>query len=191
MSTKQLNAPMARRHVAADFFGEAMAVLAESGFPALTAAGLSHRMGLTRGAFYHHFTSFADFVDQLLTYWEERYSRDLITKSQSDDLMTQVRTQAEFAVSLPHEAEAALRAWGTVNPRVADAQRAVDRLRRRGLVNSLRRHGVPPRRAEVYATIALSTLAGMQVSQRPFDPAALRTVYDELAAALGANLMAP
>ena len=180
-----------KRHVAVDFFDEAMAVLSASGFPALTANGLCNRMGLTRGSFYHHFESFDDFVDQLLTYWEEHFSRDLIARSTSADLMTQARMQAEFAVDLPHEAEAALRAWGTVNQRVADALHEVDRLRHRELVASLRRHGVTARRAETYATIALTTLVGMQVSQRPFDRAALRKVYRELATALGANLMAP
>jgi AcrR family transcriptional regulator len=176
------------RRAATDYFAEAMAVLEESGFPALTAAGLCGRMAVTRGSFYHHFASFDDFVDRLLVYWEQHYSRDLITKSESADLATQVRRQAEFAIALPHGAEAALRAWGTIDPRVAAAQRKVDRLRHRGLVQSLRRHGVPEPKAKTYATIALATLTGMQMTQRPFNPSSLRTVYDELAQALGKNL---
>jgi AcrR family transcriptional regulator len=174
---------------ARDYFVEAMAVLQESGFPALTAAGLCARMGVTRGSFYHHFGSFDDFVDKLLTYWEERYSRDLIARSLSDDLRSQVDKQTEFAIGLPHAAEAALRAWGTINPRVAEAQQRVDQLRRRGLATSLRRHGVSKQQADTYATIAIVTLAGMQVTQRPFDPEAFRAVYRELVTTLGKDML--
>lgn len=177
------------KHTASDYFREAMAVLQESGFPALTAAGLCSRMGVTRGSFYHHFESFDDFVAQLLAYWEQHYSRDLIAKSLSHDLRSQISKQAEFAISLPHGAEAAFRAWGTIDPRVAAAQQRVDRLRHGGLAESLRRHGISPEKADIYATIALATLAGMQVTQRPFDPAALRAVYDELARTLGRDVL--
>jgi AcrR family transcriptional regulator len=177
------------KHAATDYFAEAMTVLEETGFPGLTAAGLCTRMGVTRGSFYHHFDSFDDFVDKFLIYWEERYSRDLIARSQSRDLRSQVRMQSDFAIGLPHAAEAAVRAWGTINPRVAAAQRKVDRLRHQGLAESLRRHGVSKQKANTYATIAIATLAGMQVTQRPFQAATLRTVYDELAKALGKDIL--
>ncbi|MGB8403198.1 MAG: TetR/AcrR family transcriptional regulator [Mycobacterium sp.] len=177
------------RRAATDYFAEAMTVLEESGFPALTAAGLCSRMGVTRGSFYHHFASFDDFVDRLLAFWEQHYSRDLISKSESADLATQVRMQADFAIGLPHGAEVALRAWGTIDPRVASALRKVDRLRHRGLVRSLCRHGVPEPKAKTYATIALATLTGMQMTQRPFKASSLRAVYDELAQTLGKDLL--
>jgi AcrR family transcriptional regulator len=177
------------RRAATDYFAEAMAVLQEAGFPALTAAGLCARMGVTRGSFYHHFESFDDFVDKFLIYWEEHYSRDLIAKSQSGVLGAQIRMQADFAIGLPHAAEAALRAWGTINPRVAAAQRKVDQLRHHGLAESLRRHGVSKQKANIYATIAIATLVGMQVTQRPFEPDKLRAVYNELAKALGKDIL--
>jgi hypothetical protein len=50
------------------------------------------------------------------------------------------------------------------------------------------RHGVPEPKASTYAAIALATLTGMQMTQRPFNPSSLRTVYGELAQALGKNL---
>ncbi|MCV7380877.1 TetR family transcriptional regulator [Mycobacterium alsense] len=182
-----MTVPANGKRAATDFFVEGMAVLQESGFPALTAAGLCSRLGVTRGSFYHHFRNFDDFVDQLLVYWEEHYSRDLIARSRSRDLRAQIRMQADFAIGLPHAAEAALRAWGTINPRVASAQRRVDQLRHDGLAESLRRHGVSKQKADVYATIAIATLVGMQVTQHPFEPDALRAVYNELGAALGRN----
>lgn len=176
-----------RRLTAADYCDEAMRVLEESGFQALTAAGLCARLGATRGSFYHHFENFDDFVDQFLSYWVQRYSRDLIARSESNDLWSQIDVQAELAIGLPHAAEAALRAWGTVNPRVAEAQRSVDEMRRQGVAASLKRHGVPEPQAETCAAIAIATLAGMQVTQRPLDRSALHAMYTEVAGALGRN----
>jgi AcrR family transcriptional regulator len=177
-----------RRLAATDYFAEAILVLEESGFPGLTAAGLCGRLGATRGSFYHHFGSFDDFVDKFVVYWEERYSRDLIAQSESPDLWSQVDIQAELAIGLPHAAEAALRAWATLNPRVAEAQRRVDQLRRRGLAASLQRHGVAKSQAEMYAAIAIAALAGMQVTQRPLDRKALRAMYTELSSTLGRHV---
>lgn len=169
---------------AADYFGRAMQVLEEDGFPALTAAGLCTSLGVTRGSFYHHFGSFDDFVDQFLNYWEETYSTDLIERSTSSDLAEQVRTQTGFAVGLRHEAEAALRAWASVNDRVARAQQRVDALRQDGLSASLQAHGVAAAVADLYATIAIATLVGMQMTRRPFDPAFLDRIFAELTNAL-------
>lgn len=178
------------RHAATDYFAEAMTVLQESGFPALTAAGLCSRMGVTRGSFYHHFASFDDFVDKLMVYWEDHYSRELIARSLSSDLRSQMNMQAEFAIGLPHAAEAALRAWGTINPRVAAAQRRVDRLRHEGFADSLRQHGVPRKQADAYATLAIAALAGIQLTQHPVEPGALRAVYDELVTVLDKGIPA-
>lgn len=180
-----MTAGATRKLAAADYFNEAMQVLEESGFPALTAAGLCARLGATRGSFYHHFANFDDFVDKFLSYWEERYSRDLIEGTESTDLWSQIDVQAERAIGLPHAAEAALRAWATVNPGVAAAQRRVDDLRRQAMAGSLQAHGLPAPQAQTFATIAVAALAGMQVTQQPLDRTALRAMYTELAQALG------
>lgn len=177
--------PTTRRLSAGDYFDEGMRVLEDSGFPALTAAGLCERLGATRGSFYHHFENFDDFVDRFLDHWEERYSRDLIARPESPDLWSQIDEQAGLAIGLPHAAEAALRAWATVNPRVAAAQRRVDELRRHALAASLQSHGVAESQAEAFAAIAIAALAGIQVTQQDLDRAALLAMYSELARALG------
>ncbi|ATD72662.1 MULTISPECIES: TetR/AcrR family transcriptional regulator [Gordonia] len=173
-----------RRLSAGDYFDEAMRVLEDSGFPALTAAGLCERLGATRGSFYHHFKNFDDFVAKFLDYWEERYSRDLIARPEAPDLWSQIDEQANLAIGLPHAAEAALRAWATVEPRVATAQRRVDELRRQGLAASLQRHGIPETQAAAFAAIAIAALAGIQVTRQPLDQSEMRAMYSELARAL-------
>ena len=165
-----------------DFFDAAFELLEESGFPALTASALCDRLGVSRGSFYHHFDSFDSFVAELLSDWESRYSRDLISRAETvTDLDRRLNYHVELAADLPHGAEAALRAWGSVEPVVAAAQRRVDQLRFDSLADLLRSHGVPKAEAEIYATIALNTLIGLQLTESPIDAGRLADLYGHLA----------
>jgi AcrR family transcriptional regulator len=169
------------RRTRRDFFDAAFELLEESGFPALTASALCERLGVSRGSFYHHFDAFDSFVAELLADWETRYSRDLITRAETvTDLSRRLNYHVELAAELPHGAEAALRAWGSVEPVVAAAQRRVDQLRFDSLIGLLRSHGIKEAGAEIYATIALNTLIGLQMTQRPVDTGRLADLYTRL-----------
>lgn len=147
-----------------DYYDAAMEILEDSGFLALTAVALCNRMGITRGAFYHHFENFEQFVDGLLSYWERRYSEDVINEGLLfDDLTAMVTRQAELAAALPHRAERALRAWAAADTRVSHAQKRVDRIRLVGLRRSFTRYGISERAATVYANLALDALVGAQM----------------------------
>ncbi|HEY1829687.1 MAG TPA: TetR/AcrR family transcriptional regulator [Acidimicrobiales bacterium] len=159
-----------RRRSPQDFFDGAIEVLESDGFIALTAAGLCDRMGITRGSFYHHFASFDDFVDRLLGYWEERYTTTPVADveaTEGDDAKRE--QQLRFAQLLPHGAEAAIRAWSAVNPRVAAAQRQVDTSRRESTADQMRRHGLSDADATVFADLAVASLIGMEQLDRPAD----------------------
>ncbi len=169
------------RRTRRDFFDAAFELLEDSGFPALTASALCGRLGVSRGSFYHHFDTFESFVAEFLADWETRYSRDLITRAETvTDLNRRLNYHVELAAELPHGAEAALRAWGSVQPVVAAAQRRVDQLRFDSLASLLRSHGVPKAEAEIYTTIALNTLIGLQMTQRPVDAGSLTDLYSHL-----------
>jgi len=170
------------RRTRRDFFDAAFELLEQSGFPALTASALCEQLGVSRGSFYHHFETFDSFVTELLADWETRYSRDLITRAETvADLDRRLNYHVELAAELPHGAEAALRAWGSVQPVVAAAQRRVDQLRFDSLADLLRTHGIPKAEAEIYATIALNTLIGLQMTQCPVDVGRLADLYGHLA----------
>lgn len=159
-----------RRRSPQDFFDGAIEILETEGFVALTAAGLCDRMGMTRGSFYHHFTSFDDFVDRLLAYWEERYTTKPVADveaTEGEDAQREL--QLHFAQVLPHGAEAAIRAWSAVSPRVAAAQRRVDAFRRESTADELRRHGLSDEDATVFADLAVASLIGMEQLDRPAD----------------------
>ena len=53
-----------------DYFEAGLDLLAEGGVQAQTIANLCERLGITKGSFYHHFSSLGDFRAQLLGYWE-------------------------------------------------------------------------------------------------------------------------
>ncbi len=54
--------------------------LADNGPEGLTVEAMCTRANKTRGSFYHHFDSAADFQKKLLLWWEKTYTHDLIEK---------------------------------------------------------------------------------------------------------------
>jgi len=164
-----------------DYFALGLDLLQTEGFPALTAAGLCDRMGVTRGSFYHHFASFEDFVDRLMGYWEERYTTDLVAMVEAlEGEQAQRQLQLRFAQLLPHGAEAAFRVWAGVNERVAAGLRRVDEHRRTSTADFLRRHGLSADEADVYADLSLASLVGLQMLDRPADLERLDRVLSEI-----------
>ena len=169
------------RRTRRDFYDAAFAVLEDGGFPALTVSGLCERLAVTRGSFYHHFDSFDSFVTELLTDWETRYSRDLITRAETvPDLVDRLRYQMELAAAMPHGAEAALRAWASVHPAVAAAQHRIDQLRFDYLAGLLVAHGISAREAEAFSSLALNALVGFQMTEEPGNVGRLFVMFDYL-----------
>jgi AcrR family transcriptional regulator len=168
----------------AAYFRVAMELLAEAGPGNLTVTELCSRLGVTKGSFYHHFDGRPQFVGALLEFWTDRQSSRLIEVSRSaNGAQERIAVLKRLAVSLPHEAEAAIRAWSSQDAAVAAAQSRVDRLRHDHLKVAYREAGVPEDRADFLATLAMSVLAGMQMIVRPADPRLVGQVFDELEAA--------
>ena len=57
-----------------------MAAMAKDGPAGLTLEAMCARTNKTRGSFYHHFASAADFQKKLLVWWEKTCTHDLIEK---------------------------------------------------------------------------------------------------------------
>jgi AcrR family transcriptional regulator len=172
---------VAARRGPGDFYVEALKVLEAEGFPALTAAGLCDRMGVTRGSFYHHFESFDAFVERLLEYWEQRWTIEPFNLVSSlDGEEEQNRERVLMAQQVPHGAEAAIRMWASANPQVAKAQRRVDRKRREVVARDIEALGLGPEEASVLADIAVSAFVGMQLLHRPVDPNRMAEMIREI-----------
>ena len=166
-----------------DYFQCGLTLLAESGVGGLTIAALCAGLGVTKGSFYHHFGGMPGYVTALLEHWETEHSSALIERSAGD--IDPVRRQwnlIDIAVSLPHGAESALRAWGRSNEEVAAVLTRVDQAREDHLTASMSGLGLEPHRARLMAVTAMAVLVGTQQRERQVDTARLREMLGELLA---------
>jgi AcrR family transcriptional regulator len=161
-----------------DYFRVAMAILGESGPEALTIAELGMRLGVTKGSFYHHFISMAGFVEGLVGFWKAEHNDRLIALSDAElDPWARVQLLTQIAVDLPHEAEAAFRAWSRDNAVVATAQREIDAARERHLTASMLLLGLDRPRAKRTARMSMAILVGSQQLHHPVDRRELLAMY--------------
>jgi AcrR family transcriptional regulator len=145
------------------YFDQALRLLAHEGRNGLRIGRLCAAVGVTSGSFYHHFGSWERFVAALLEHWErEEVGRIVELVNASDDPVERVTRMKYLALTVPHEAETAIRAWATVDPTVEAAQRAVDRGRLRALGDVLAPVVADAERRERLAVLGVAVLAGHQ-----------------------------
>ncbi len=163
-----------------DYYRAAFDVLGESGSEALTINALCERLQVTKGSFYHHFGAMPAFVDALLLFWESEHSERLaaIAKTQPDPTL-RIATLIDFAISLPHASEAAIRAWARSNPDVNDVTVRVDRRRERHLTDAIVALGLERPAARLLARMTVNLLVGAQQREQPVDLKRLRGSLEE------------
>lgn len=113
-----------------DWLDAALQVLATEGHGALRALPLAARLGVTRGSFYHHFSSLEVFHQAVVAHWAKRTSGPVI------DGLASYADPAQALSALLHKTlnsgealERAIRAWATIDDHVAQAVDRVDRER--------------------------------------------------------------
>ncbi|MEJ2862935.1 TetR/AcrR family transcriptional regulator [Actinomycetospora flava] len=145
------------------YFDQALRLLAREGRNGLRIGRLCTAVGVTSGSFYHHFGSWEGFVAALLEHWErEEVGRIVELVHASDDPVERVTLMKHLALTIPHEAETAIRAWATIDPVVGAAQRAVDRGRVQALADVLVPVVADVRVRERLAALGIAVLAGHQ-----------------------------
>jgi AcrR family transcriptional regulator len=152
-----------------DWFGPAFEILAGHGPDALTIAALCRRLRVTKGSFYHHFAGMPQFVEALLRDWEEHFALILDEVSGVSDPVHRFEVTADHIFSMPHDAEAALRAWAYRDPVVAAAVARMDRARAQNYANTLALLIDDPERCRVLASMGTAVLVGLQMCERPVD----------------------
>lgn len=163
------------------YFEAAFDIIATEGFDALTITALCQRLDVTIGSFYHHFKGSKAFLEAFYRHWETEHAHQLVEQVRlEDDPLSRLALLRKMAAGLPHEAEAAIRAWSRRHPDAAATQRRVDEARVDVIVETLRRLGLPPGRAKTLALMAVSVLVGAQQLGRAEDAAVMRKVFDEL-----------
>ena len=158
-----------------DYFQAAMTLLAQEGAGKLKIGTLCKSLKVTSGSFYGYFGSFDGFVTEFLVYWEESQTKRIVQLSNAPtDPAERIHLMKELAAQLPHEAEAAIRAWAHSNEQIAEAQKRVDQRRVDGLAGVLLPAAGSKREAKSLAIMGITLLVGLQqwrspVTKKDFD----------------------
>lgn len=168
------------RRTRSDYFEAGLELLAEGGVGATTIANLCDRLQVTKGSFYHHFSSGPDYQAALLDHWAGERADQLRAQVASvPEPLARIDVLKRLAVGIEHEAESAIRAWARTDPVAAKAQRAVDEEREDLLDASFRELGLPAARSRTLARIGVTVLVGSQQLEDHVDRARLATLFDE------------
>ncbi|ETA06979.1 MULTISPECIES: TetR/AcrR family transcriptional regulator [Gordonia] len=157
-----------------------LAVLADSGYSALKLSEVCNRLGVTSGSFYHFFKNWSDYTTQLIDHWLDSRTQVEVAAVQAEpDPLRRMIELIEFAVSLPHEAEAAIRTWAAMNPDVREVQQAADRSRY-DVVFDIAMELLDDRvAAHRYSSWANFVLTGYEQTTLPEDREALRWAAEQ------------
>jgi AcrR family transcriptional regulator len=145
------------------YFDVAFDLLPQAGFKGLNIGLMCGQLGVTSGSFYHHFGSWDGFVAAFLAHWENlQGSRLRAMAFGAGDVRRDLEALRALTLALPHEAEAAIRAWSDTNDVVRAAVIRVDQTRFVTLAEVTTRAIGDAAKALVIASVALAMLVGYQ-----------------------------
>lgn len=109
------------------YFEAGLKLLAEHGAPGLKLTAVCQELDVTTGGFYYYFKNLKHYVDELLDYWFDLSSTELVRTAEAEaDPWTRLRILLSGAVSLPHQAESAIRHWASSDAGVASVLAKAD-----------------------------------------------------------------
>lgn len=167
------------------FFDAGLDALSESGYGGLKLAEVCQRLGVTTGSFYHYFSNWSSYTQQLVAHWHEGMTVQVITAVQAEpDPRRRIDRLIEAGLTLPHSAESAIRVWSSIDPQVRAVQAAVDRQRFDVVYDSALQILQDTRQAELFAAWAVYLLVGYEQAILAPDTPGLRWIVDQLLDAL-------
>jgi AcrR family transcriptional regulator len=167
------------------YFATGLDVLSDLGYGGLKLAEVCGRLGVTSGSFYHYFSSWSAYTYELVEHWKRASTTELIESSrQEQDPRQRIEQLFSTALDLPHGAEAAIRTWSSLDPKVHAVQVDVDRQRHDLIRESALEVLHDSRQAQVFADWAVYVLVGYEQTTLPKDKRALEWIADQLLDAL-------
>lgn len=178
------------------YFETGLEILADLGFGGLKLAEVCSRLGVTTGSFYHYFSGWGAYTRELVAYWRQDRTVRLIEVLRSQpDPRRRIEAIIEVALTLPHSAEAAIRAWSSVDPEVLAVQREVDQERFDVLHDSAFEIVGDERQAQSYAAWSVYVFVGYEQAMLPRDKRMFewisKTMLDDLQTGRLANVPTP
>ena len=167
------------------YFETGLDVLADRGYGGLKLAEVCRRLGVTSGSFYHYFPSWSAYTGELVEQWLPAATRERVAHLRTmTDPRRRIDAIFDIGMALPHGAEAAVRVWSALDPKVRAAQVEVDELRFEILRESALEILHDERQAELFAGWSLYLLVGYEQSTRPPDQPGLAWMVTQLLEAL-------
>ena len=159
-----------------DWLKEGLAVLGDEGSTGITINNLCNRLEISKGSFYHHFKNVEEYIKELMIFWVEGNTLELIRLTNEQETETKRAKLHEITVTLDHRPELSIRAWSFTNPIVKEYVQKVDRIRFDYLIDIGLAEGLDAGRARQLALLCYSSLIGVQLLY----PDALVEVFLEL-----------
>ena len=174
------------------YFETGLDVLSELGYGGLKLAEVCNRLGVTTGSFYHYFPNWATYTRELIAHWREARTLRVVEAIRADtDPHHRIESLTLEALALPYGAEAAIRAWSSVDPEVYSVQAVVDKLRFDIIFESAHEIIGDERNARYFAAWSLYLVIGFEQSTLPRDTEALEWITSQMRDALESGRFTP
>lgn len=152
------------------YFETGLEILADTGFGGLKLAEVCSRLGVTSGSFYHYFVNWSAYNRGLIEYWRQDRTVRLIEVIRSQPTpRKRIEAIIAIALTLPHSAEAAIRAWSSVDTEVLAIQREVDQQRYDVIHESAFELVGEKAQARTFASWCVDVFVGFEQSTLPKD----------------------
>jgi AcrR family transcriptional regulator len=151
-----------------DWLEQGLRTLATTGAGALKVLPMSRALRVSRGSFYWHFKDSADFHAELLRFWQQRSTDQIIQELESeDDARVRLNYLMKRAFNSDHRLDRAVRYWAAENREVARVIASVDAQRVAYLAKLLVAAGVRGRQASARAAFVYWAYLGQAVVMDP------------------------
>jgi AcrR family transcriptional regulator len=136
-------------------------VLAKSGSDALKADTLAKSLKVSRGSFYWHFKDIDEFHSELLAYWRQRATAEIIALVEEETSpRSRLGVLMRIGMTGGNALERNVRSWAAHSLAASDAAASVDEMRIEYLARLLKSAGVPRKQARARATFMYWAYAG-------------------------------
>ena len=113
-----------------DWLEAGLTLLGSTGSPDLTIDQLTEYLGVTKGSFYHHFKNYQEYAAQLLTFWEEYYTAEVIRLAETtQEPLAIIDNLIKSLLTRTSDPEAAIRAWALQDDTVRTYVAKIDQRR--------------------------------------------------------------
>jgi len=145
-------------------------VLATNGIDQVRVDKLATQLKITRGSFYHHFSSRNDLLTSILSNWRHRSTEQVISRIQSDinDPVERITALMNLPITGKTSAKAAsievsIRAWARRDKMARESVEEVDKYRLDFIKKMFINMGQSASRADDLANLVYSYIVGMSL----------------------------